>query len=82
MRPETGLMQFENDWRGVFIRGDSALMRYLPMLQILRTNLSKEDKEVLSSIGLDDLIDLLSSANHHSNDETVQMMKIFKDCTK
>ncbi len=31
-RPETGPMQFGDDWPGVFIRGDNALMGYAPHL--------------------------------------------------
>lgn len=80
MRPETGPMQFDDDWRGVFIRGDSALMGYLPMLQILRDKLPEEDRDALLALGLDDLIDLLASANHHREIEGVQMMKKFGDC--
>jgi hypothetical protein len=80
MRPETGPMQFDDDWRGIFIRGDSALMGYLPMLQILRDKLPPEDKDLLLSLGLDGLIDLLASANHHREDDGVQMMKKFPDC--
>lgn len=29
-RPETGPMQFGDDWPGVFIRGDNALMGFAP----------------------------------------------------
>ena len=35
MRAETGRMEFEGDWTGVFIRGDNALMLYAPALQSL-----------------------------------------------
>lgn len=80
MRPETGPMQFEDDWRGIFIRGDSALMSYLPMLQILRDKMSDEDKEIFMALGLDGLIELMASANHHKEDESVQMMKKFENC--
>lgn len=31
-RVETGPVQFGGDWPGVFIRGDSALMLYAPLL--------------------------------------------------
>lgn len=31
-RPETGPMKFGDDWTGVFIRGDNALMYYAPAL--------------------------------------------------
>lgn len=32
-RPETGPMKFGDDWTGVFIRGDEALMGYAPALE-------------------------------------------------
>jgi hypothetical protein len=32
-RPETGPMQFGDDWPGVFIRGDNALMGYAPAVE-------------------------------------------------
>ena len=83
MRPETGPMQFEDDWRGVFIRGDNALLRYLPMLQIIKANISDENEDdVILALGIDDLINLLASANHHVDDKNVQMMKKFEDCKK
>lgn len=34
-RVETGVVQFDDDWPGVFIRGDNALMGYLPALKRL-----------------------------------------------
>ena len=34
-RAETGPLHFENDWPGLFIRGDNALMRYAPALRAL-----------------------------------------------
>lgn len=33
MRLETGVFQPANDWPGIFIRGDNALMLYLPALK-------------------------------------------------
>jgi hypothetical protein len=32
MRAETGAMRFAGDWPGLFIRGDEALMGYVPSL--------------------------------------------------
>src|SRR5258708_6381349 len=34
-RPETGVMQFGDDWPGVFIRGDNALLGYAPHLRVI-----------------------------------------------
>lgn len=36
MRPETGVMQFEDDWPGVFIRGDNAIAIALHLGAVLR----------------------------------------------
>lgn len=79
MRPETGPMQFDDDWRGIFIRGDQALMGYLPMLKILRDKLPEKERDMLLVLGLDDLINLLSSANHHYESDGVQHMKKFEE---
>ena len=34
-RVETGPLQIDDDWPGVFIRGDNALMGYVPALDVL-----------------------------------------------
>lgn len=34
-RPETGALQVNDDWPGVFIRGDNAIMGYAPALEAL-----------------------------------------------
>lgn len=81
MRPETGPMEFEEDWRGIFIRGDHALMSFIPALRMLRS-MSKENQVIFESLGLDGLIDLLSSANHHDKNVEVQEMKSFERCLK
>jgi hypothetical protein len=78
-RAETGPMQFGDDWRGVFIRGDNALMGYLPMLYRLK---QKSNLDMLSLAELDGLISLIESSNHHSDNTDVQFMKDFKDCIK
>jgi hypothetical protein len=80
MRPETGPMQFDDDWRGIFIRGDDAF-GYITMLKILQDQLPEDKKDMFILIGgLDGLIDLLASSNHHQNTDGVQMMKKFADC--
>jgi len=38
-RPETGAMQFGEDWPGIFIRGDEALMGYATMLRRIAAQL-------------------------------------------
>lgn len=58
MRAETGVMQFEDDWPGVFIRGDNA-MAYAMQLQAF---LDKKGN-VLSEAILRNLVDLLRSCD-------------------
>ena len=60
-RPETGPMQFGNDWPGIFIRGDNALLGYaLPLEQALRC-LGKDDWLIASQ--LRGLLELLRSCS-------------------
>ena len=42
-RVETGAVQFGDDWPGVFIRGDNALMAFAPALRAI---LKGEDNEL------------------------------------
>ena len=60
-RPETGAMQFGDDWPGVFIRGDDA-MHYA---MSLRAFLNGYDNDVPTRSALVGFIDLLSSCNVH-----------------
>lgn len=55
-RIETGPLQFGEDWPGLFIRGDDALMAYLPVVQKAGQGweLSVMDRAML--IGLADLL--------------------------
>ena len=80
-RAETGKMQFGNDWSGVFIRGDNALMRYLPILMRI-SDLQKAGKINIGAIEfapINDFINLLRSADQLSGGE-IQMLKEFDDC--
>jgi hypothetical protein len=58
-RVETGVVQFGDDWPGVFIRGDNALY-YAFMLS------HEKRDDWLSTAALKSLLDLLSSCNTHS----------------
>lgn len=78
MRPETGPMQFDEDWCGIFIRGDNALMSYVPLLKKLRNKTNLED-DVFAEMELNDLINILESANQFQ-EKSVQLMKPFNDC--
>jgi len=74
-RPETGPMQFDDDWRGIFIRGDNA-MHFINELNVIRIteNLSEHSENRLKWIQEE-----LGRSNHHLKDK-VQMMKPFKEC--
>lgn len=82
MRPETGPMEFEDDWRGIFIRGDSALMGYLPWLNIAIEKLKSNDDGPLITMQLEALAQLLESANHHDKTQTPQKLKKFIHCLR
>lgn len=77
MRAETGPMEFKNDWRGVFIRGDNALLIYVPLLKRLMERLNTN--EVVDNINLGGLIEILSLADQ-DRDTNVQKMELFQDC--
>lgn len=77
-RPETGPMEFEDDWRGIFIRGDHALMSFVPFLMMLRERLDEND--VMYTYQIDQMISLFQSANHHGPEEGLQKMKSFNQC--
>lgn len=58
-RPETGPMQFGDDWPGVFIRGDNALMAYAPAVRMLL----KHPDEMWAKPAVEGLLRLLLSCN-------------------
>lgn len=51
-RPETGPMQFGDDWPGIFIRGDNALFfaRQLGAVAIALSVLPKQDQWLVQSV--------------------------------
>jgi len=73
MRPETGPIQFEDDWTGVFIRGDNAF-RFLMVCESL------DAKNPSSAIGLKELKELLRSCINN-NEECLQLKSI-SDCVR
>ena len=58
-RIETGPLQINNDWPGVFIRGDNAI--YYSML--LEKIINKQDLDFIDLINIKNLKDLLFSCN-------------------
>lgn len=90
-RPETGPMVFGDDWAGVFIRGDEALIGFLPQLLAAIQKLTPNDltgdrestlEEQLMLGSLHGLAQVLASANHHvaQSDPTLQRFKAYESC--
>jgi hypothetical protein len=84
-RPETGVMQFGEDWPGVFIRGDNAA--YLAMqLETYINNPDLRDSTFIK-LAIEELLELLRNSNvrniptDQANDG-VQYLKSFLECKK
>ncbi len=60
-RPETGPMQFGDDWPGVFIRGDAATMSYAPAVARAIEELEKNKEFWIATGVLKGLFALLMS---------------------
>lgn len=58
-RPETGPMQFGDDWPGVFIRGDGALAAVLSLQRALKRLTA--DFGAMDRVALQDLLQTLGS---------------------
>ncbi len=74
-RPETGPMQFGDDWPGIFIRGDNAA----GFAYWLRTVMRASSGAGIAVSILDGLASDLESCNVRTLGE-VQIMKPFDDC--
>ena len=88
-RPETGPMNFEEDWNGLFIRGDDALGRYLPAVRWAFDSLSAYTNNPTDVHGmllyrfLGGLVELLESVNQTvEKDVEVTRLKLFKECVR
>jgi len=81
MRAETGPMKFGDDWTGLFIRGDNAMV-YKMLLDIVCGKLNKVNLGAIEWAQLQGLIDLLSSAGEHRKNNEKQIMKEFDECKK
>lgn len=80
MRAETGPLEFDDDWTGVFVRGDNALFYAKQLEKITYQIESKKDISSLDLFVLYDIMNLLSNANHHLENTTKQKLKKFEDC--
>jgi len=86
MRAETGSMQFGNDWRGVFIRGDYACY-YATTIKIMLDFLEKNPPGSTDFwILRQELVELkctLEQAHAQTDpNETIQQMKPFEECVR
>lgn len=77
-RPETGIMKFGNDWRGVFIRGDSCMGYQLALMQLIESN--ETPNNTIDIMPLKDLLLLLKTSNENVKVEGGQYLKDFKNC--
>lgn len=75
-RPETGPMQFGDDWRGFFIRGDSAMGYIMDLEHVLALDGDRLCSASKSKI--QNLINELRESHHHSS-ATVQQMATFRE---
>lgn len=74
-RPETGPMQFGDDWRGYFFRGDNAMGFLIDLQVALETDTKMEDH---TRKAIQDIVGELRRSNHHTPDR-VQHMKPFTE---
>ena len=79
-RPETGPMEFVDDWCGVFVRGDAALY-YAQQLHLALELLKDKDQAFLEAT-LKGLADLMGSCYQHAPDSTRQLLKGWKECER
>lgn len=75
-------MKFGDDWDGVFIRGDNALMYYAPALEAVleRANWDDYPHPFIKST-LQGLLKLLYSSSEGSSKDR-QILKDFEECIK
>lgn len=78
MRAETGPLKFGDDWTGVFIRGDVAML-FLQNLRILAT-LDEVKSNVYLKSSVESLADLMASSHEHASAISRQHLKEFSDC--
>ena len=81
-RPETGAMEFEDDWSGVFIRGDNAAW-YIMGLEEIKSGLEIDGMNDWAPcmMALKSLLEVLKDSNQFV-DRPKQLMKKFSDCIR
>ena len=89
MRAETGPMQFENDWSGLFIRGDNC-MYFATNLKYILNRLKNQPEHMrlddMQIFHLENFFELLNSSldTPITGDGVydIQKMRKFEDCCK
>lgn len=76
MRPETGTMQFEGDWRGVFIRGDSAFNYAMHLERLMK---HQPPGDVIGMMVVRDLHNLLIRSDERGPAPETQRMRPYAD---
>ena len=71
-RPETGPMKFEDDWCGVFIRGDNAFAFAMYLEQVFAALENKLEPSPLFLAGLKGFAGLLRSCDERHMEEEPQ----------
>lgn len=66
-RIETGALQINDDWPGVFIRGDSALMAYVPALSLVLETTKNQPNLFMQHAILRNLVEILQSCENGSS---------------
>lgn len=84
-RPETGSLQFGEDWPGTFIRGDNAMYLAYSLEEIVREAQPGGKITGLTPLqisALENLHQLLSGADAFRNIEGRVVLKPYEECTK
>lgn len=76
-RPETGTMQFGEDWTGVFVRGDEAHHFAHTLREIMTEN--PRDFDRMQRGVLERMADLMESCENVDGD---QRLKPFEECKR
>lgn len=78
-RPETGPMQFGDDWPGVFIRGDNAFHYAMCLRDVLNNVSVPTGMNAISAAVVEGLIELLHSCDVRQKPESA-VLKAYDDC--
>ena len=75
-RPETGPMQFKDDWSGVFIRGDNAFGYAMALKRVL------DGEKGIPEVYVRGLLALLEGSNEMHEGSQPQLLKPWKECQR